>query len=243
MKTNLSFALSVLLAACSNSKIEDDLGADTADSRPTPWEDWQLDTGEPDPDEPAEQPAEEPSEDQARIVTLEIPTQLGCEESGYGAVLVENIGESTWTRADGFKLGAVNDDDPLFDSNDVRVWMDEDAVVRPGEQYRFGIDLRGRGQEAVETTDWQMVHEGVRWFGQIASAEVSVSCSGDAPDASPALPLPNMSQVVHQLASERPGLLAASCQDEGGSWAFMDELKSHGIPRVVRPNPQGTLFP
>ena len=27
------------------------------------------------------------------------------------------------------------------------------------------------------------------------------------------------------------------------SWAFMDQLKSHGIPRVVRPNPQGTLFP
>jgi len=27
------------------------------------------------------------------------------------------------------------------------------------------------------------------------------------------------------------------------SWAFMDELKSHGVPRIVRPKPQGTLFP
>ena len=26
------------------------------------------------------------------------------------------------------------------------------------------------------------------------------------------------------------------------SWAFMDELKSHGVPRIVRPKPQGTLF-
>jgi hypothetical protein len=47
---------------------------------------------------------------------------------------------------------------------------------------------------------------------------------GRAPDPPPGqrLPLPNMFHVVQQVAAARPDLLRNSCQDHGGSWAFLD---------------------
>ncbi|HXG89022.1 MAG TPA: hypothetical protein VNJ02_11860 [Vicinamibacterales bacterium] len=47
---------------------------------------------------------------------------------------------------------------------------------------------------------------------------------GRTPDPAPGqrLPLPNMSHVVSQVAAARPDLLRNSCQEHGGSWAFMD---------------------
>jgi hypothetical protein len=38
------------------------------------------------------------------------------------------------------------------------------------------------------------------------------------------LPLPDMSRVVQSVAAANPGLLQNSCQDTGGSWAFMDKV-------------------
>jgi hypothetical protein len=47
---------------------------------------------------------------------------------------------------------------------------------------------------------------------------------GRAPDPAPGqrLPLPNMFHVVQQVANARPDLLRNSCQEHGGSWAFLD---------------------
>ena len=44
------------------------------------------------------------------------------------------------------------------------------------------------------------------------------------PDPAPGqrLPLPDMSLVVQQVARARPDLLRNSCQEHGGSWAFLD---------------------
>lgn len=44
------------------------------------------------------------------------------------------------------------------------------------------------------------------------------------PPAGQRLPLPNMAGVVVQIASENPGDLRNSCQDQGGTWTFMDKL-------------------
>ena len=44
------------------------------------------------------------------------------------------------------------------------------------------------------------------------------------PPAGQRLPLPNMWQVVQQVAREYPGALANSCQDHGGTWEFMDRV-------------------
>ena len=49
---------------------------------------------------------------------------------------------------------------------------------------------------------------------------------GRTPDPAPGsrLPLPNMSATVNAVANQYPFLLLSSCQEHGGSWAFMDAL-------------------
>jgi hypothetical protein len=44
------------------------------------------------------------------------------------------------------------------------------------------------------------------------------------PPAGQRLPLPNMAHVVQQVAAARPDLLRNSCQEHGGSWAFLDAV-------------------
>jgi hypothetical protein len=166
--------------------------------------------------------------DNARMFESLFPAELDCGELADAVVVVQNTGATTWTRAEGYKLGAVGDEDPLFDSGDVRVRLDEETTVAPGEFHHFVIDLIGPETEGVETTDWQMVHEGEAWFGEVTQADVAVQCSDvptdDSEDTTPALPLPNMSHVVHTLADERPDLLADSCLADGGNWGFLDLL-------------------
>lgn len=91
------------------------------------------------------------------------------------AVEMRNTGTATWTREGGYKLGAVDDADPFFAEG--RVWLPEGgAAVASGESWTFEMDLVAPREPGVYTTDWQMVHEGVRWFGAIARVEVVVSC-------------------------------------------------------------------
>jgi hypothetical protein len=58
------------------------------------------------------------------------------------------------------------------------------------------------------------------------SAPLPGGSGGRAPDPAPGqrLPLPNMFHVVQQVAAARPDLLRNSCQEHGGSWAFLDVL-------------------
>ena len=89
---------------------------------------------------------------------------------------MRNTGQSTWTRAAGYKLGTVDDEDPFY-GPDTRVWLDESDSVAPGQTHTFEFELVAPGSGAVYTTDWQMVHEAVTWFGEATSQSVDVSCS------------------------------------------------------------------
>jgi len=172
------------------------------------------------------------SPDNARILLIDFPAQLDCGEMDLGTVVVENIGTTVWTREDGLKLGAVGDEDEIYDSADVRVWLEEGLTIGPGERHTFEIDLLGTDWEGIATSDWQMVREGVHWFGEIATTDVDIVCEdededeneGEETEETEALPLPDMWDMVQALADEHPEMLANSCQDTGGNWDFLDTL-------------------
>jgi hypothetical protein len=157
-----------------------------------------------------------PSDD-AVLVSASFPSALDCGAEGTGTVVMRNVGTATWTRSEGFKLGAVDDSDPLH-PGDARIWLTEEDSVPPGEEHEFTISLLAGDEPGTFATDWQMVHEAVAWFGDPVSAEVEVDCEEEV------YPLPDMSATVQALASAYPALLANSCQDTGGTWEFMDLL-------------------
>lgn len=155
--------------------------------------------------------------DDASVVSVSFPATIACGEVATATVRMQNSGTTTWTRELGYKLGAVGDEDPLV-AGDVRVWLDEGVTVAPGQEHEFSVSLVAPEAAGEHLSDWQMVREGVAWFGGQAAAQVRVECE----DIEYSLPLPDMSGVVDDVAAERPDLLANSCQDTGGTWEFMD---------------------
>lgn len=165
------------------------------------------------------------SPDDSKIVSSRLPTAMTCGVEVPVSVTVRNAGSATWTRSAGYKLGAVDDEDPFYTA-DTRVWLPAGVTVAPGEAYTFQFGLKGPVLEGSYQTDWRMVHEGVRWFGETTSGSVRVTCpkAQRTPDPAPGqkLPLPNVSGVVRDVANQNPQLLKDSCQGSGGSWAFLD---------------------
>ena len=165
--------------------------------------------------------ADEDDEDDAVILSVSFPTGLTCGEEATASVTVRNTGTATWTHAQGYKLGAIGDEDPFL-SGDVRVWLDVEDIVPPQSDHTFLVPLEGPETTSSLTTDWQMVHEGVRWFGEGTAATIAVECDEETETSGYPLPLPDMSHVVEEIAADRPDLLADSCLEDRGSWDFLD---------------------
>lgn len=117
-----------------------------------------------------------PVEDDAEIVAVGLPTALACGEVFAATVEVRNTGTATWTRDGGYKLAAVDDGDPFYHA-DTRVWLPEGVTIAPGETYVFAFEVQATPSAGSHVTDWQMVHEGVQWFGEIAAAVTEVACA------------------------------------------------------------------
>lgn len=112
--------------------------------------------------------------DDATLVSHTLPASLQCDESTSGTVVLHNSGTSTWTSAAGYRLGAVDDNDPV--SPTTRVGLPGDVDVPPGGDVTFEVPFTGTSPGAY-VTDWQMVHEAVRWFGQTAEQTVVDTCA------------------------------------------------------------------
>ena len=104
-----------------------------------------------------------------------MPATLACGASYAASVTVRNTGDTTWD-ATNFKLGAVGDSDPFY-TQGTRVYMAPGTTIAPGQTYTFNFTLTAPSTPGSQTTDWQMVHELVHWFGDIASQQVQVQCA------------------------------------------------------------------
>jgi hypothetical protein len=136
-------------------------------------------TGAPSPTTGAVDPTDPGELDAAEVVEAALPPALACAEVSAASVTLRNTGTTTWTRAGGYKLGAVDDADPLH-PGEPRVWLADDVAVPPGGEHTFALELTAPAAGAY-VTDWQMVREGVRWFGEVAAQSVAVSCDDGLP--------------------------------------------------------------
>ncbi len=112
--------------------------------------------------------------DDSAIVAATLPGDLVSGQAFAAQVTVRNTGSTTWTRAGGYKLGAVGDADP-FHPSEPRVWLPDGAGVAPGAEYTFDVPMTAPDQGGAYVTKWQMVREAVHWFGGVASANVHVT--------------------------------------------------------------------
>jgi hypothetical protein len=150
-------ALSVVFVACG-----------TPVPSPTP-------PGEPTVQSPAPPaPTSRPLRDEATVVSVDFPARLDCGATASARVTMKNSGTTNWTRDAAFRLGAVDDSDPL--NGDGRVDLPADVTVAPGDVAEFAVALRAPTTEGAYVSDWRMLQEHVRWFGDTVSATVDVTC-------------------------------------------------------------------
>jgi len=185
---SLSILLSIAIAGCysaegyptqqpqqddfQNPFTEDGSEDDTEDSADSPPDDSSDDNssddnGSPDPD---------PETDAATLVGASFPQHMQCGETASVSIGIRNVGNTTWTREGGYKLGTVDDSDPFYGPS-TRVWLEEGDVVEPGDIWVFEFELVAPEETGSLVSDWQMVHESVHWFGESMTAVIEVECS------------------------------------------------------------------
>lgn len=160
----------------------------------------------------------------AVITDARFPTTLEPGQRAAVSVTVRNTGSTAWSAREGFKLGAVGDEDPLYRS-DVRVFLPEGARVAKGATVRFEFELEAPAAPGRYDTDWQMVQEHVRWFGGAVKRTVEVKTgAGPTPTPTPTPP-PGGQDVVELcrgITADRSGRLPATaalqaCVDRTGA--------------------------
>lgn len=117
--------------------------------------------------------------DQAVVISTTLPAQLACSQRTNVTVTVRNTGDTTWTAAGNYRLGAVDDQDPLFTGGN-RVNLGAGDSVAPGQEHTFTIELAAPSA-GTYPTDWRMVRDGVAWFGDVAARSVVVACTATGP--------------------------------------------------------------
>ncbi|MBP5094100.1 MAG: N-acetylmuramoyl-L-alanine amidase, partial [Abditibacteriota bacterium] len=109
-------------------------------------------------------------EEDARYISDTVPDVVVMGESRNVSVTFKNEGRTTWARGSMYRLGAVDDSDPFYTQGD-RVELPND--VAPGETVTVSFKMNFT-TGGVFTTDWSMVHDGVTWFGDVFSKQVTV---------------------------------------------------------------------
>ncbi|HZU98031.1 MAG TPA: NBR1-Ig-like domain-containing protein, partial [Planctomycetota bacterium] len=128
--------------------------------------------------------------DGATLLSASIPARMDPGATVACTVVVQNSGGTTWDPSS-YKLGAVGGSDASTflqgaggDPN--RVWMAAGTTVAPGQSYTFSFNVvapatPGQGY----SLQFQMVHEGVQWFGPVATQAVTINTVASGPSIPP----------------------------------------------------------
>jgi len=99
---------------------------------------------------------------------------MGTGFSRIVSVTLRNTGESLWSRATGYFLGAQT---PAL--NNIwglsRVELSPSETIAPGQEKTFTFVIHAPATPGTYSCDWQMAREGLGFFGQTVSATVNVS--------------------------------------------------------------------
>ncbi|MBI5389134.1 Ig-like domain-containing protein, partial [Candidatus Woesearchaeota archaeon] len=172
----------------------------------------------------------------ALVQSNTFPDALEVCSSAPVSLTMKNTGAVTWTLQEQYRLGAVGDADPFTTA--LRHDLNSGESIVPGQTKRFDFTLTAPQLGGVYTTDWQMLQEGVAWFGDVFAKNIVVSDSQNPTS-------PVISSSSHPVLIPTPATTAVftwtagtDCSGiEGYSYA-LDALPDNNIdvnqPSIVR---------
>jgi len=136
----------------------------------------------------------------ASFVSQSVPSKMSAGRSYTVSVTMLNNGTSTWSEASQFRLGSQNPTDNTTWGIG-RAYLDPAAQIASGQQRTFTFVVKAPSAAGSYTFQWQMLQEGVTWFGaQTPSVTVTVSADQTAWPA-PVSPLPAPPKSITRTTS------------------------------------------
>ncbi|WP_233244025.1 T9SS type A sorting domain-containing protein [Tamlana fucoidanivorans] len=105
-----------------------------------------------------------------------VPKYIGKGETVTVSVTMKNIGTSTWTKANLYKLANTDDDDIL---GVLQVELDEADAIAPNQEKTFTFDIIGPTMLGVYNFQWRMMEENKEWFGEFTPRQKVVVLSSN----------------------------------------------------------------
>jgi hypothetical protein len=169
------------------------------------------------------------SVDASTLVGVTIPASVGAGAAATFQVVMTNSGTSTWDH-DNFKLGAVSPGDASQflqgtggDPN--RIWLPAGTTVAPGQTWTFTFGVVAPAQAGTYDVKFQMVHEGVQWFGPTAEQVVATT-------AAPQIVFPTY-DALRRFHGDFAGFIAPEIAPYGATSEFFSAVYP-GYPASVR---------
>lgn len=118
----------------------------------------------------------------AKILWDNIPNEMYPGETYNVIVVMRNEGNIQWNAANNFKLGQQDSDPVIFGSNrylidDTQNEIPEYGGIFNGRPITFNIQITAPNAEGAYLNHYQMLQEGVTWFGEILTKSITVSLS------------------------------------------------------------------
>ena len=102
-----------------------------------------------------------------------IPLNMDLDEVLSISITIKNIGETTWTKAGGYKLGSQNpQDNSLWGINRIDL-LDGDTIF-PGEEKTFQFEITAPSIAGYNNLQWRMIQEGEEWFGAFTETKLVI---------------------------------------------------------------------
>ncbi len=136
--------------------------------------------------------------DQAAFVSQSVPSTLVAGQSASVTVQMRNTGTTTWTSGSNYRLGSYN---PLDNTTWGMGRVELPGDVAPGQAVSFTFNVTAPGNAGNYSFQWQMVRDGVAWFGDASAnasiAVTSASAPSDPPPASPADAYSRVEEIIY----------------------------------------------
>ncbi len=131
----------------------------------------------------------------AQYVSQNVPASMTPGQTVTVTVTMRNTGTTTWTDANGYRLGSQNPMDNTTWGSD-RISMPAGSSIAPGQQVAFSWTVTAPAA-GTYNFQWQMRQSGVEWFGPL-TPNVAVTVSSTPPPPPPPPSATNDAQFVSQ---------------------------------------------
>jgi hypothetical protein len=112
----------------------------------------------------------------AQMVSNTLPATMTAGQNRSVSITVKNTGTQSWSAASATALGTVNDTrgDGYTFLNTTRVSLPAGTTVASGQAYNFTFIMTAPSAAGIYNPQFQMVQNGVQWFGAILTTPAGV---------------------------------------------------------------------